>query len=92
MEPSCKDETAGSNSFLTSSSSTGIITLAASSSQISASPSDPLEKERICTHILAFEGDGNVVFFEGSYTDYKVNKLRRLGLEEPRRIRYRKLE
>ena len=48
--------------------------------------------DRICTHILAFEGDGNVVFFEGSYTDYKVNKLRRLGLEEPRRIRYRKLE
>ena len=47
--------------------------------------------DRICTHILAFEGDGNVFFFEGSYTDYEVNKLRRLGLEEPRRIRYRKL-
>ena len=47
--------------------------------------------DRICTHILAFEGDGNVVFFEGSYTDYEVNKLKRLGLEEPRRIRYRKL-
>ena len=46
---------------------------------------------RICTHILAFEGDGNVFFFEGSYTDYEVNKLKRLGLEEPRRIRYRKL-
>ena len=47
--------------------------------------------DRICTHILAFEGDGNVVFFEGSYTDYEANKLKRLGLEEPRRIRYRKL-
>ena len=47
--------------------------------------------DRICTHILAFEGDGNVFFFEGSYTDYEANKLRRLGLEEPRRIRYRKL-
>ena len=41
--------------------------------------------------ILAFEGDGNVVYFEGSYTDYEANKLKRLGLEEPRRIRYRKL-
>ena len=48
--------------------------------------------DRICTHILAFEGDGNVVFYEGSYTDYEAAKLRRLGLEEPRRIRYRKLE
>ncbi len=47
--------------------------------------------DRICTHILAFEGDGNVVFFEGSYTDYEANKAKRLGLEEPRRIRYRKL-
>ena len=47
--------------------------------------------DRICTHILAFEGEGNVVFFEGSYTDYEANKLKRLGLEEPRRIRYRKL-
>ncbi|MCR4995214.1 MAG: energy-dependent translational throttle protein EttA [Bacteroidales bacterium] len=47
--------------------------------------------DRICTHILAFEGDGNVVYFEGSYTDYEANKLKRLGLEEPRRIRYRKL-
>ena len=48
--------------------------------------------DRICTHILAFEGDGNVFFFEGSYTDYEVNKAKRLGLEEPKRIRYRKLE
>jgi len=47
--------------------------------------------DRICTHILAYEGDGSVLFFEGSYTDYEANKLKRLGLEEPKRIRYRKL-
>ena len=47
--------------------------------------------DRICTHILAYEGDGNVFYFEGSYTDYEENKLKRLGLEEPKRIRYRKL-
>ena len=47
--------------------------------------------DRICTHILAFEGDGEVVFFEGSYTDYEVNKAKRLGIEEPKRTRYRKL-
>ena len=48
--------------------------------------------DRICTHILAFEGNGNVFFFEGSYTDYEINKAKRLGLEEPKRIRYRKLD
>lgn len=48
--------------------------------------------DRICTHILAFEGDGNVFFFEGSYSDYEVHKAKRLGIEEPKRIRYRKLE
>ena len=48
--------------------------------------------DRICTHILAFEGSGNVFFFEGSYTDYEINKAKRLGLEEPKRIRYRKLD
>ena len=47
--------------------------------------------DRICTHILAYEGDGKVYYFEGSYTDYEANKLKRLGLEEPKRIRYRKL-
>ena len=47
--------------------------------------------DRICTHILAYEGDGSVYFYEGSYTDYEAHKLKRLGLEEPRRIRYRKL-
>ena len=48
--------------------------------------------DRICTHILAFEGNGNVFFFEGSYTDYEINKAKRLCLEEPKRIRYRKLD
>ncbi len=47
--------------------------------------------DRICTHILAFEGDGNVFYFEGSYMEYESNKAQRLGLEEPKRIRYRKL-
>ncbi|MDO4959612.1 MAG: energy-dependent translational throttle protein EttA [Prevotellaceae bacterium] len=47
--------------------------------------------DRICTHILAFEGDGNVFFFEGSYTDYEINKAARLGTDEIKRPRYRKL-
>jgi len=47
--------------------------------------------DRICTHILAFEGDSNVFFFEGSYSDYEENKLKRLGKIEPTRVRYRKL-
>ncbi|MBQ0057656.1 MAG: energy-dependent translational throttle protein EttA [Bacteroidales bacterium] len=47
--------------------------------------------DRICTHILAFEGNGEVFFFEGSYTDYEINKAKRLGIEEPKRARYRKL-
>ena len=47
--------------------------------------------DRICTHILAFEGDGNVFFFEGSYTDYERNKAMRLGTDEIKRPRYRKL-
>ena len=47
--------------------------------------------DRICTHILAFEGEGKVYFFEGSYTEYEVHKARRLGVEEPRRIKYRAL-
>lgn len=46
---------------------------------------------RICTHILAFEGDSQVVFFEGSYTEYEENKKMRLGDEGPKRIRYKKL-
>ena len=47
--------------------------------------------DRICTHILAFEGDSNVFFFEGSYSEYEENKQKRLGKEEPTRVRYRKL-
>ena len=47
--------------------------------------------DRICTHILAFEGQENVFYFEGNYSEYEVNKAQRLGLEEPKRIRYRKL-
>ena len=48
--------------------------------------------DRICTHILAFEGDGNVFFFDGNYSDYEVSKAKRLGIEEPKRIRYRKFD
>lgn len=47
--------------------------------------------DRICTHILAFEGDSQVFFFEGSYSEYEENKRARLGDAEPKRIRYRKL-
>ena len=47
--------------------------------------------DRICTHILAFEGNGEVFYFEGSYSDYEINKARRLGNEEIKKGRYRKL-
>ena len=47
--------------------------------------------DRICTHILALEGNGEVFFFEGSYSDYEINKARRLGNEEIKKGRYRKL-
>ena len=47
--------------------------------------------DRICTHILAFEGGGSVFYFEGNYSEYETNKAQRLGLEEPKRARYRKL-
>lgn len=47
--------------------------------------------DRICTHILAFEGNGEVVYFEGSYSEYEINKARRLGNEEIKKGRYRKL-
>ena len=47
--------------------------------------------DRICTHILAFEGEGRVFYFEGNYSEYETNKAQRLGLEEPKRTRYRKL-
>ena len=48
--------------------------------------------DRICTHILAFEGNGQMYFYEGSYTEYEAHKAKRLGLEAPQRIRYRKLD
>lgn len=47
--------------------------------------------DRIATHILAFEGDSQVVFFEGSYSEYEENKRKRLGDTTPHRIKYRKL-
>ena len=47
--------------------------------------------DRICTHILAFEGNSEVFYFEGSYSDYEENKKARMGNVEPKRVRYRKL-
>ncbi|MBR3947206.1 MAG: ATP-binding cassette domain-containing protein, partial [Bacteroidales bacterium] len=47
--------------------------------------------DRVATHILAFEGDSQVVFFEGSYSEYEENKRKRLGDIDPHRIKYRKL-
>ena len=47
--------------------------------------------DRICTHILAFEGDSQVYFFEGGYTEYEENKKMRLGNVTPKRIRYKKI-
>jgi ATP-binding cassette ChvD family protein len=47
--------------------------------------------DRVCTHILAFEGDSQVYYFEGGYSEYEENKKKRLGDVEPRRIRYKKL-
>lgn len=47
--------------------------------------------DRICTHILAFEGNGEVFYFEGTYSEYEINKARRLGNEDIKKGRYRKL-
>jgi len=47
--------------------------------------------DRICTHILAFEGNSQVYYFEGSYSEYEENRKKRLGDEGPKRIRYKKL-
>ncbi len=47
--------------------------------------------DRVCTHILAFEGDSQVYFFDGSYSEYEENRKKRLGNETPKRIKYRKL-
>ncbi len=48
--------------------------------------------DRVATHILAFEGDSNVCFFEGGYSEYEENKKKRLGDTRPKRIKYRKLK
>ena len=48
--------------------------------------------DRICTHILAFEGNSEVFYFEGSYSEYEENKKMRMGNVEPKRVRYRKLQ
>ncbi len=47
--------------------------------------------DRVCTHILAFEGNSQVYYFEGGYSDYEENKKKRLGNVEPKRVRYKKL-
>ena len=47
--------------------------------------------DRVCTHILAFEGDSQVYYFEGGFSDYEVNRKKRLGDVQPKRIKYRKL-
>ena len=47
--------------------------------------------DRVCTHILAFEGDSSVYYFEGSFSEYEENKRKRLGDVEPKRFKYKKL-
>jgi sulfate-transporting ATPase len=47
--------------------------------------------DRVCTHILAFEGDSSVYYFEGGYSEYEENKKKRLGSADPKRVRYKKL-
>jgi ATPase subunit of ABC transporter with duplicated ATPase domains len=47
--------------------------------------------DRVCTHILAFEGDSKVYWYEGGYSEYEENKKMRLGEAAPRRVRYKKL-
>jgi ATPase subunit of ABC transporter with duplicated ATPase domains len=47
--------------------------------------------DRVCTHILAFEGDSQVYFFEGTYSEYEENRKKRLGDEGPKRIKFKKL-
>ena len=48
--------------------------------------------DRVCTHILAFEGDSEVYYFEGGFSEYEENKRKRLGVDvTPKRIKYRKL-
>ena len=47
--------------------------------------------DRICTHILAFEGDSQVYWFQGTYSEYEENRTKRLGNVGPQRVKYRKL-
>jgi ATPase subunit of ABC transporter with duplicated ATPase domains len=49
--------------------------------------------DRVATHILAFEGDSNVVWFDGNYSDYEADRKKRMGIaaDQPHRIKYRKL-
>jgi ATP-binding cassette ChvD family protein len=47
--------------------------------------------DRVCTHMIAFEGEANVVYFEGGFTEYEENKKKRLGNTEPKRFKYKKL-
>jgi energy-dependent translational throttle protein EttA len=47
--------------------------------------------DRVCTHMIAFEGDSQVYFFEGGFTDYEENRKKRMGTVEPKRFRYKKL-
>jgi ATPase subunit of ABC transporter with duplicated ATPase domains len=47
--------------------------------------------DRVCTHILAFEGDSQVFWFEGTFSEYEENKRKRLGDDQPHRIKYKKL-
>ncbi len=48
---------------------------------------------QLCTHIIAFEGDSNVVFFEGNYSEYEEDRLKRLGNRfDPKRVKYKKIE
>jgi ATPase subunit of ABC transporter with duplicated ATPase domains len=47
--------------------------------------------DRVCTHILAFEGDSQVFWFEGTFSEYEENKKKRLGDDQPHRIKYKKL-
>ncbi|MDG1952323.1 MAG: energy-dependent translational throttle protein EttA, partial [Gammaproteobacteria bacterium] len=47
--------------------------------------------DRICTHILAFEGDSEVIWYEGNYTDYELDRRKRSGDVQPTRVKYKKI-
>ena len=48
--------------------------------------------DRVCTHILAFEGDSKAVFFEGTYTEYEADHKARMGDQQPTRVKYKRLK